>query len=140
MLAVGRESKMEILALRRPEWVAGASNNLIQPGDYDRYIRADAFKLQELGTHGNLRRNTLTTPGSKNVDFSLFKNFSLGWRETNIEFRAEFFNLFNFMNFGNPNITFASGTPAQPQLSTTFGRITNTGPTRQIQFGLKFTF
>ena len=134
MLAGGREVKMEILAYRRPDWVAGASNNPIQPGDYDHYSRVDAFKLQELGTHGNLGRNTLTTLGSKNVDFSLFKNFPLGWRETkgwretNIEFRAELFNLFNFTNFGNPNNTFASWTPAQPQISTTFGRIIATGP------------
>jgi hypothetical protein len=50
----------------------------------------------------------------------------------NIEFRAEFFNIFNHPQFGPPNGTFGSGN---------FGVVTSTvNLPRLIQFGLKFAF
>jgi hypothetical protein len=48
-----------------------------------------------------------------------------------LEFRTEFFNLFNKTNFGAPNSTF--GTAA-------FGQVRSTAPARQIQFALKLSF
>jgi len=66
------------------------------------------------------------------VDFSLFKNTSVTER-LRVQFRAEFFNLFNHANFAAPvsNIT-----------SPTFGEIVNTLPNseREIQIGLKIAF
>ncbi|MBX5477741.1 MAG: TonB-dependent receptor [Pyrinomonas methylaliphatogenes] len=81
---------------------------------------------------GNTGRNFLRGPGQRNVDFSAIKRFPLRER-TDLEFRAEFFNLFNWANFANPN-----SNVAVPQ---TFGRITATssGP-RVIQFALKLNF
>ncbi|HLV02807.1 MAG TPA: hypothetical protein VKZ59_16175, partial [Acidobacteriota bacterium] len=49
--------------------------------------------------------------------------------ENRVQFRAEFFNLFNNTNFGNPNTTFTN---------SRFGQITSAGAPREIQFGLKF--
>jgi hypothetical protein len=64
----------------------------------------------------------------------LFKNFRLG-TDSNIQFRAEFFNVFNHVNFDIPN-TNRSGAG--------FGSATRTDPSfgdpRIIQFGLKFVF
>jgi len=100
------------------------------------WFNPNAFVLPAAGTYGNLRRGTFTGPGLADVDFSLFKNTSLTER-TNLEFRAEFFNIFNRVNFGPPNTTvFASGA-----LSASAGLITTlaTNP-RQIQFGLKLIF
>ncbi|HEX8190190.1 MAG TPA: TonB-dependent receptor [Pyrinomonadaceae bacterium] len=81
---------------------------------------------------GNTGRNILTGPGQKNVDFSVVKYlpFAERWRG---EFRTEFFNLFNWANFANPN-----GNISVP---ATFGRITQTsaGP-RVIQFAFKLNF
>ena len=81
---------------------------------------------------GNTGRNILTGPGQKNVDFSVVKYlpFTERWRG---EFRTEFFNLFNWANFANPN-----GNISVP---ATFGRVTQTsaGP-RVIQFAFKLNF
>jgi hypothetical protein len=83
-----------------------------------------------------LPRNDLFGPGTKEIDFSLFKNTSVGlWGENNltVQFRAEAFNLFNHTNFAAP----ASTTITSP----VFGQVqATTVPGRQIQFGLKLIF
>jgi hypothetical protein len=83
--------------------------------------------------YGNAGRNIVRAPGLSNTDFSIIKLIPL--RESiNLQFRTEFFDLFNHPNFEPPgnNIT-------APQ---TFGIIQNTLPDseRQIQFVLKLSF
>ncbi len=88
------------------------------------------------GVFGTLGRNTFRGPGLFNYDFALVKDTALGsgrGRElADVEFRAEFFNLFNIVNFGPPaNTTRGSG----------FGEISRTANnSRQIQFSLKLMF
>lgn len=81
---------------------------------------------------GNTGRNILTGPGQKNVDFSIVK-FIPFTESVRGEFRTEFFNLFNWANFANPNSNIS--------IPATFGRITQTsaGP-RVIQFAFKLNF
>jgi hypothetical protein len=50
---------------------------------------------------GDLRRNAFLGPGFRNFDFALSKNTKVGER-VNLELRADFFNIFNHPNFGNP--------------------------------------
>src|SRR5207249_2874610 len=50
---------------------------------------------------GNVGRDVLRGPRQTNVDFSIIRRFSFG-ESKNVEFRAEFFNLFNQVNFANP--------------------------------------
>ena len=93
-------------------------------------------------TYGNFGRNVLFGPGLYNVDFSVFKNFRIRERAS-VQFRAEFFNLFNTPAFSNPMRP--SRPPTPRQLSSheqhTFGNITSTKhDNRQIQFALKFLF
>ncbi|MDQ1558032.1 MAG: hypothetical protein QOD32_1092, partial [Pyrinomonadaceae bacterium] len=61
---------------------------------------------------GAIGRNILRGPSQKNVDFSVIKRFPIDERR-NVEFRTEFFNLFNQVNFANPisdlNAVAASG-------------------------------
>jgi hypothetical protein len=63
-----------------------------------------------------------------------------------LEFRAEFFNIFNHANFLNPNVinngdgTFASGAPGTNINSGGFGQITGTYDPRIVQFGLRLAF
>jgi hypothetical protein len=81
---------------------------------------------------GNSGRNILRGPGQRNVDFSVVK-FIPVTEAVRAEFRTEFFNIFNFANFANPNSNIA--------VPATFGRITSTsaGP-RVIQFAMKVHF
>jgi hypothetical protein len=80
---------------------------------------------------GNSGIGHVRGPGLHNWDFSAFKHFEID-EKRRVEFRAEFFNLFNMPHFANPNTTF--GTAA-------FGRISSSGlPPREIQLGLKLSF
>ena len=64
------------------------------------------------------------------MDFSLFKNFQI--HENNqIQFRSEFFNLFNHPNFYNPDNTVGD---------KTFGQILSARDPRFVQFALKYLF
>ena len=75
----------------------------------------------------------LRQDGVKNFDFAIFKRTTLGPGERmNVEFRTEFFNMFNHPQFAAPNTT---------QVSPNFGVVTSTlGNPRLVQFGLKFAF
>jgi hypothetical protein len=88
------------------------------------------------GRFGTLGRDSFRGPGFHDFDFSLIKDTSFGHRGKNelgiLQFRAEFFNLFNIVNFGLPdNVVRGSG----------FGIINKTaGSSRQIQFSLKIIY
>jgi hypothetical protein len=98
---------------------------------------------------GSVGRNVLRGPKQTNVDFSIIKRFSLG-ESKNLELRAEFFNLFNHVNFANPisnlNALASSGGSIDPNTGQIinpgdFGRITSTSNNpRLIQFALKLNF
>ena len=89
---------------------------------------------------GNVPRTLPNTrgPGYKDVALSLFRRQKLT-EKLNIEFRAEAFNAFNFVNYDDPNVTF---TPNAQGVNTNanFGRITSSLPARRIQFGLRLAF
>ncbi len=80
---------------------------------------------------GNLGRNTFRTRSFSNFDFSLVKDTAIT-ESKKLEFRAEFFNIFNQHAFG---------LPGQVVGSPSFGISSTTAlPERQIQFGLRFIF
>jgi hypothetical protein len=88
------------------------------------------------GFYGNLGRDTLVGPGLATWDLSFFKDTHLSER-TNLQFRAEFFNVLNHANFGTPNAVTFTPTGVSP----TAGVITSTASSsRQIQLGLKLLF
>jgi Carboxypeptidase regulatory-like domain/TonB-dependent Receptor Plug Domain len=103
------------------------------------YFNSAAFAPTCLNAapYGTSKRNAYRGPGQKNVDFSLVKFIPIG-EKVKAEFRAEFFNAFNMVNFANPISTYTSGSAAS---YATLGRITqpSTGP-RVIQFAVKLSF
>jgi hypothetical protein len=88
------------------------------------------------GVFGTLGRNTFRGPGFHDFDLALIKDTPLfertGAARASLQFRAEFFNVFNIVNFGLPsNIVLGPG----------FGEISRTaGNSRQIQFSLKMIY
>jgi hypothetical protein len=96
----------------------------------EKWFNTEAFVRPVTGTFGNSGRNILTGPGEATVSFSLFRTIGLTER-AKLQFRSEFFNLFNRVNFGNPGG--AVGT-------TSYGIINSAGDARIIQFALKFEF
>jgi hypothetical protein len=88
------------------------------------------------GRFGKLGRNAFRGPGFRDFDMALIKDTPFGHRRKSelgiVEFRAEFFNIFNIVDFGLPSNTV---------LGTGFGTISHTaGPSRQIQFSLKLIY
>ncbi len=95
------------------------------------YFNTAAFAALPAGQlYGNLGRNAIYGPAAVNWNVSAFKDFRLRER-FRLEFRTDFFNIFNEVNLGNPNLTLTS---------PSFGRITSAGAPRILQFGLKLLF
>ena len=145
--------------VRRPDLVPGV-NPFIESGGV-LFLNPAAFATPAPGTFGNLERGVLHGPNFRQVDLVVSKHFAMTGA-SNIEFRAEVFNLFDAVNFSNPVATLPNSLPTnalteankvqpgQPYSSAaagTFGTITSTvgrtvglGTSRQVQFALRVNF
>jgi hypothetical protein len=112
------------------------------------YFNPNAFSAPAAGYVGNVRRDSLTGPGFTDWDVSLLKSTQLS-EKTQLQFRAEFFNVLNHANLQLPNEVVYSAGPTQGTLASqtalaTFGSpgvISSTAnPSRQIQVGAKILF
>jgi hypothetical protein len=94
----------------------------------------NGFQDPTLGQFNNGTQRTICCgPGLQDWDFSLHKRISFT-EARYLQFRAEFFNIFNHTNFANPDGHFSDG-------PTAFGKITATSlDQREVQFALKFFF
>jgi len=86
-----------------------------------------------LGTAG---RNILIGPGLNSLDFSLLKDIPFGQEGRQLQFRAEFFNLFNIPHFDIPGRTFGASSLGEVLSANEYGN----KPPRQVQLGMKFLF
>ena len=80
---------------------------------------------------GNAPRNSVRGPLTWTVDMVVSKRIPMPWKNGNMEFRGEFFNLLNRVNYRPPNGNRSSGA---------FGTITSTYDPRVIQLALKASF
>jgi hypothetical protein len=100
------------------------------PKTRQQWLNPQEFTVPAAYTFGNESRNDLVGPGYLNTDFNTRKDFTI--ERFTLQFKAEFFNLFNRTQLGSPNNNVQS---------SAFGSITSTSaPARQIQFGLKLLF
>ena len=116
----------------RPNLISNPNNG---PRTVQQWFKVDAFQRLDLSTtaaglYGNEGRNVVEGPGLAQWDFSAFKNVRVA-ESKNLQFRAEFFNIFNRPNFRLPNSDVSS---------PTFGQIQQALTPRLIQFALKFVF
>lgn len=96
----------------------------------ERWFDTGAFVQPPSFTFGNSGRGVVEGPATKLLDFSLIKQINFTERNK-LQFRTDFFNSLNTPQFLIPGRV--AGTPA-------FGRITETGRAREIQFGLRYLF
>jgi hypothetical protein len=129
---------------QRPDLVPGVS--LIPPGgrSVTEWINPAAFATPS-GEFGTAPRDLVRGPGNWQIDLGATKAISLKERGR-LEFRSEFYNIFNHPQLGQPQSTF---NPANP---TGFGSIINTvntvspvtpvgsGTPREMQFALRLEF
>lgn len=98
-----------------------------------------------LATYGSLPRNFLRGPGYINFDMAFSKTTAIT-EKVKLEFRAEFFNVFNHTNFTNPNVvnngdnSFSGGAAGTNINSSQFGQITSTYDPRIIQLAARLSF
>lgn len=100
----------------------------------DQWFNTAAFAIPAQYTIGNAGRGLFFGPGLINFDLNLGKRFATPFagERSNLEFRAEFYNITNTPYFANPNTTLGQAT---------FGRITAvSGSPRTSQMALKFNF
>ena len=94
------------------------------------YYNPAAYTLPPLGSYGNSGRNTLIAPGVTNLDSSLFKMIPIR-EDVKLQFRAEFFNSLNNVNFAAPVTNISTATA---------GNILSASSPRILQFALRLAF
>jgi hypothetical protein len=116
----------------RPDLISNP--NAQQPHNASEWVSRAPFQqlnpVTQAGQFGNEGRNVVRGPGIEDVDFSLFKNFTVT-EKARLQFRAELFNLLNHANLGLPENDLES--PA-------FGQILQAGSPRLLQLAIKLIF
>ncbi len=102
------------------------------------------FAAPSSGTFGNVGKGTYRGPSLWDMDTGLMKLITPipSHENINLQFRSEFFNLFNHPQLADPNVTFnnaAFGTVRQT-IGTEESNVLSTADFRVIQFGLKLNF
>jgi hypothetical protein len=121
-------------ALIRPNQIC---NPILSNPTLSQWFNASCFAQPAANELGNANRTPLSGPDFVNTDFSVVKHFAIreGMR---LDFRTEFFNLFNHAQFGAPGGN-ASG--ADFNVPSTFNVINYTvNNPRLVQFALKLAF
>ena len=132
----GRPFTPTISADRANIGIGGQRPNRLSSGKLDnptveRWFDPTAFVLPAQFAYGNSGANILREDRFKSFDFSIFKQFRVT-EGSQLQFRAEAFNVTNTPSFGPP---------ATAIDTTTAGRVTSAASLpRQIQFALKYNF
>jgi hypothetical protein len=139
---------------KAPDFNTLAGNKALKIPEGGCFVSGNSVMVPPVfGTFGTMGRNIFRDSGFRNVDFSIFKNFTFKER-FGVQFRAEFFNLFNRPIFANPYgaSSGTSGGQNDPSTPSGFGGTSGTpdvnagnpivgsGAARDVQLGLKLTF
>ena len=108
----------------------------------NQYFNTSLFTVNAVGTYGNAPRNQPANPGLFNIDAAALKYFPINDR-MKFQFRAQFFNLLNNVNFTVPGL--GSANPNESAAGNivgtgSFGKLTHAADPRVLQFALKFMF
>jgi Carboxypeptidase regulatory-like domain len=112
----------------------GACQNVAPCVDF---LNPSSFALPAIGTFGNMGKGSINGPDLTTWDMGFFKDIPLHSERYRLQFRAEFFNIFNRVNFNN--LVFA-GSPTNAVGGGGFGQILGAGDPRIGQLALKVFF
>jgi hypothetical protein len=119
----------------RPDQSGAATNN---PHTVQQWFDTSIYSMPGPGLWGNTPRDSVRGPGRQNWNISLFKNFVFSEaRGSNLQFRAEFFNIFNHPQWEGDTINNGISTNFG---ASNFGAVTNAYDPRIIQLALKLYF
>jgi hypothetical protein len=113
----------------RPNSTGSDPNRHSSTSDLAHWLDPAAYAVQPVNTPGNARPADAFGPGAWTTDLSLVKR--LRFDRLTADVRAEAFNLFNTVNYGNPNTSYPSAS---------FGAITSAGDPRIVQLALRLGF
>jgi len=108
------------------------------PHTVNEWFDTSIYSAPAPGTWGDTPRNSVRGPGRDNWSLSLFKNFWFNQeRGSNLQFRAEFFNVWNHTQFiGNAALNGISKNFG----ATDFGKVTGAYDPRTVQLAMKLSF
>jgi hypothetical protein len=127
---------------QRPDLVPGVSLTPPDGSTTAEWINPAAFAVPASGTFGNAPRNVGRGPGAWQIDFGVGKHIPVT-ELFGVEFRAEFFNIFNHPQYGLPQADITgSGFGSITQMVNTTSPVSpvGTGTPREIQLGLRLAF
>lgn len=137
MITTGYDASLTGVGYDRPNMIGNPHRSYTSRADeLSKYFNTAAFVANSPGQYGDTGRNIMSGPGLANVNVSLVRTFPISERLGKLQFRSEFFNLFNHPNFGQPDGNLAD---------KTFGVISSTGTAgiadpRILQFALRYQF
>jgi hypothetical protein len=137
LIATGYDASLTGVGYDRPNLIGNPHRSYAsRTNELSEYFNTSVFVANSPGQYGDTGRNIISGPGLTNVNLSLVRSFPISDRLGKVEFRSEFFNLFNHPNFGQPDGIFSD---------KTFGVISATGPAgiadpRIMQFALRYQF
>ena len=106
---------------------------------FDRMFNPAVFARPARGDAGNIGSGIVRGPGINNWDVTLFKNFPIKSEQRSVQFRWEFYNLFNHTQFSGMNTT-ATFNAAGVMTNASLGQATSARPARIMQGSLRFRF
>lgn len=128
----GRDFSLTGVGFDRPNLVGNpVREHSSQQDMIEHFFNTDAFVPNQPGQYGNAGRNPFSGPAAARTDISLTKKLSVSEWLGHLQFRAEAFNLFNQVNFGQPE---------RRLVNRNFGRILSAGDPRILQLALRWSF
>lgn len=100
------------------------------PESAQEWFNTAAFAAPVAGFYGNATQGVIRGPGLQNYDMAFYKDFHIKERHE-FEFRAEFFNIFNHVNFNGVQTALGAGN---------FGQVTSARDPRILEFALRYQF
>ena len=128
----GQDYSLTGVGWDRPDLAGNPVRSHSSRDDFVRnFFNTAAFVPNQPGRYGNAGRNLLSGPAQSTTDVSLVKSFPVSDRLGKVQFRGEFFNLLNQVNFSLPEARLNN---------RNFGKIQSAGDPRIVQFAVRYLF